>query len=210
VRGPYEFGRASTKQLLTVHHDLQIVLQDAIQYMDFSITQGARTVEEQIRNIRKQVSDTLDSRHIPRDDAGLYDPNAPCVAVDLVPYTKGVNPWPQDSDSRVVRQKKAHRFYYMQGIIYTCAQKQGIRIRQGLDWDMDGDFFDQKFDDLPHVELVVSDWQKLVVEGTLLAEANEAGIGPLRLLTRYVGKRGLGLVDTFFASVESGSIKLKK
>lgn len=173
MAGPFNFGTASSAQLTTVHHDLAIIMGEAIEIFDFSIHQGARTVEEQIRNIRKGVSKTLDSRHIPRNTDGEYDPNAKGMAADCLPYTKGVNPWPQDSDPSKVRQKKAHRFYYLQGIFYTIAKRNSIDIIQGVDWDMDGDFFDQTFDDLPHIQLAVR-LPKLRVEGELLEMANEA------------------------------------
>ncbi len=44
----------------------------------------------------------------------------------------------------------------------------------------------------------------------LVVEADAAGIGPLRLLARYLGKKGLGVVDAFFASIETGSVTRKK
>ena len=173
MAGPFNFGTASQSQLVTMHHDLRIIANDAIEIFDFSAHQGTRTVEEQIRNIRREVSKTLDSRHIPRDEEGNYDPNLPCSAGDFLPYTKGVNAWPQDSDSRKVRQKKAHRFYYMQGIFLTIAKSHKIEIIQGVDWDMDGNFFDQSFDDLPHLQLARK-LPKLIVSGELLEMANEA------------------------------------
>lgn len=172
---PYDYGRASTAVFVTLHHDLQLILTDLIRIYNVSLIQGARSVEEQIRNIRRRASKTLDSRHIPRDATGKYDPSKPAIAVDLVPYQKGVNPWPQDSDPSVVRQKKAHRFYFMQGMIFRIAAEHSITIRQGVDWDGDADFLDQKFDDLPHIELVRPDWPRLVVDDEdLLALANEA------------------------------------
>lgn len=173
MAGPFSFGTASSSQLATLHHDLQIILGDAIEIFDFSIHQGSRTVEEQIRNIRKGVSKTLDSRHIPRNQDGEYDPNAKGMAADCLPYTKGVNPWPQDDDPRKIRQKKAHRFYYLQGIFLTIAHRHDIEVIQGVDWDMDGNFFDQSFDDLPHIQLARR-LPKLRVEGELLEMANEA------------------------------------
>lgn len=169
------FGRNSSKQLVTLHHDLQIILTELVEVYDISITQGARTVEDQIRNIRNGASKTLNSRHIPRDPStGKYDPNAPACAADVIPWQKGVNPWPTDDDSRVIREKKKGRLYFMQGRITEIARRHSIKIRQGVDWDGDSDFFDQKFDDLPHVELLLIHWPKLVVEGALLEEANEA------------------------------------
>ncbi len=171
----FSYGSNSAKELATLHPDLQIIFTELLEIYDHSITQGARTLDTQIANIRRGVSKTLDSRHIPRDEAGRYNPTYPCMAADVVPYTKGVNPWPQDSESRNVREKKKARFYYMQGIIRHIAYREGIEIRQGMDWDRDNDFMDQSFDDLPHIELYVPDWPRLIVsDDDLLGRANEA------------------------------------
>ena len=173
MAGPFNFGTKSQSQIVTMHHDLQIIANDVVEIYDISAHQGARTVEEQIRNIEKRVSKTLDSCHIPRDEDGNYDPNGKSWAGDFLPHSRGVNPWPQDSDSRKVREKKKARFYYMQGIFRSIAHKHNISIRQGTDWDMDDDLFDQTFDDLPHVELY-RPRPKLIVTGELLEMANEA------------------------------------
>lgn len=172
MAAPFSFGRRSDAQFVTLHHDLQIILTSAIEIYDFSITQGARSIEQQILNISRGVSKTIDSRHIPRDNDGRYNPNAPALAADCTPYTQGVNPWPQDSDPRHIREKKKARFYYLQGILYSIAQQHSIAIRQGVDWDGDADFFDQTFDDLPHIELPSS--AKLWLPDDLLEQANEA------------------------------------
>ena len=112
----YVHGRNSLKQLATLHHDLQIIVTHLLETFDHSVGQGARTLDEQIANIRRGVSKTLDSRHIPRDEGGFSNPTFPCMAVDLVPYQKGLNPWPQDADSRSVREKKKARSWTGLGI----------------------------------------------------------------------------------------------
>lgn len=170
----FSYGRSSQAVLVTVHPDLEIIAMHVIEVFDIRLLQGARTIEEQIWNIRRGVSKTLNSRHIPRDEEGRYDPNQPAIALDFAPYKFGVNPWPVDSDSRATREKKKGRWYYAQGIIRQVAHEHGIEIRQGVDWDMDGNFFDQSFDDLGHVELVQLDWPPLIVEGELLERANAA------------------------------------
>ena len=170
---PFSFGTASQAQLDKAHADLRRVLERAIQVVDFSVIETARTIEAQIRNIRRGVSKTIDSRHIPRDADGLYDPAQPSIAADCDPYQKGVKAWPQDGDSTEVRQKKLHRWYYMQGVFLAMAHEEGVHIRQGVDWDMDRDFFDQTFDDLPHVELHVP-WPKLKLSPEQLEAANDA------------------------------------
>ncbi len=170
----YSHGHNSQKEIATLHHDLQIIVVGLIEVYDHSVQQGARTVDDQIANIRRGVSKTLDSRHIPRDEDGFYDPTKPCIACDLVPWQKNLNPWPQDDDSCKVQGKKKGRFYFMQGIVRQIAHTEGIEIRQGQDWDRDNDFMDQSFDDLPHLELWIPKWPKLIVEGELLERANEA------------------------------------
>ena len=117
-----KFGAHSSGEMAKLHHDLAIVASRVIEIYDFSVQQTARTIEEQIRNIRKGVSKTVDSRHIPRDDDGNYDPRALAIAGDFIPYQKGVNPWPQDDDDPSIRQKKAHRFYYMQGLFRMASE----------------------------------------------------------------------------------------
>ena len=61
-------------------------------------------------------------------------------AVDLHPY-------PIDwTDTR--------RYYYLAGIMYVLARSASIKLRWGGDWDRDGSFADQTFNDLPHFELL--------------------------------------------------------
>lgn len=151
--GPFRFGHSSTAQLETLHPDLRRVLEGAIEIFDFSITEGRRSIETQIVYLRRGVTRTIDSRHIPRDEEGAYDPEGLSQAADLTPYQPGVNPWPLATDTPETREKKAHRFYFMQGILYTVARNEGVHVRLGVDWDSDLDFFDQSFDDLGHIEL---------------------------------------------------------
>lgn len=151
--GPFRFGPSSTAQLETLHPDLRRVLERAIEIVDFSVTEGRRSIETQIIYLRRGVTRTIDSRHIPRDDDGAYDPDGPGEAADLTPYQPGVNPWPQPGDSPAEAAKKAHRFYFLQGILYAIARDEGVDVRLGVDWDSDLDFFDQTFDDLGHIEL---------------------------------------------------------
>ena len=151
--GPFRFGRSSTAQLETLHPDLRRVLRRAIRIVDFSITEGRRSLETQIVYLRRGVTRTIDSRHIPRDERGDYEPEGLSEAADLTPYQPGVNPWPQRGDSPEVVQKKAHRFYFLQGVLYAVSHALKVDVRLGVDWDSDLDFFDQTFDDLGHIEL---------------------------------------------------------
>lgn len=151
--GPFAFGTSSTRQLETLHPDLRRVIERAIEIVDFSITEGRRSIDTQITYLRRGVTRTIDSRHIPRHEDGTYDPDGLSEAADLTPYQPGVNPWPLSTDPEEVRAKKARRFYFMQGVLYAIAVEEGVDVRLGVDWDSDLDFFDQSFDDLGHIEL---------------------------------------------------------
>lgn len=159
------FGSSSERELRTVHHDLNIIAYRSIEIYDFKVIQGARNIERQIINIRNGVSKTIDSRHIPRDAEGNYDPEEKGMAVDLAPWPVK---WPTDEEP-----KHANRFYYMQGILRAVAEDEDIKIIQGVDWDSDGDFYDQSFDDLPHLQLAKK-IPRLIVPTELIGEVNDA------------------------------------
>jgi len=185
--GPFSFGLNSTNQLNTLAEPLRLVLLKAVESYDFSITEGRRTLDTQIRNIRSGASKTIDSRHIPRDARGVYDPQGLSEAADLVPYQKGVNPWPQSGDTSEEVAKKHRRFYFMQGILYQAAKELDVDVRIGVDWDGDLDFFDQDFDDMGHIELR-TERADLKVPADRIAEVNEAlkskGLKPLPQTSR--------------------------
>lgn len=131
---PY-FGRTSKRRLVGVHPDLRAILDDVVKIYDITIPPdgGARTRERQAELYRNGDSQRLDSHHIIQADGYAH-------AVDPVPY-------PVDWDDR-------RRFDIMAGLLFMAAEKRGIKIRWGGDWDMDWDLRDQEFHDLPHIELV--------------------------------------------------------
>ena len=147
MSGPYRYGGKSRTQLGTCDPRLRTIFEKLIEFMDVSILEGRRTFAQQLRNIGKKVSKTINSRHIPRTDDGAVDLRGLSKAVDASPYPIM---WPNRSKDR---EKQIARFYFMQGAIRAIAHYEDIPIRQGVDWDGDGDFFDQSFDDLPHVEI---------------------------------------------------------
>lgn len=65
---------------------------------------------------------------------------SPSIACDIAPY-------PLDWDD-------ASRFTELQiKFIKPIAKRLNIPIRQGVDWNMDGNLTNDRWDDLPHVEL---------------------------------------------------------
>jgi peptidoglycan L-alanyl-D-glutamate endopeptidase CwlK len=157
---PY-FGSKSLIQRDTCHPDLQVVLNELIKIIDYSITCGVREDEEQFRLFKigreqnksgewvvvgKTVTNidgkTKKSKHQKKDDGFSH-------AVDIAPY-----PLDYSDDN-----KKRARFYFLMGAFEGVAQRlheEGRilhKFRYGLDWDNDRDFNDQSFDDLPHIEM---------------------------------------------------------
>lgn len=129
-----KFGERSKQRLEGEHPDLIAIFEDVIKIYNITILKdgGARTRERQAALFAKGATKTMKSLHLPQEDGFAH-------AVDAAPY-------PVDWNDR-------ERFYYMNGLIRMAAEKRGIKIRQGHDWDGDGDFKDQRFDDLPHTEL---------------------------------------------------------
>lgn len=141
----YLFGSRSTTELETCHKDLQRVAHRALGYgvMDFSVTDGRRTTEEQIK-LHRQGRSTLDG--VTRKSKHQADPPELSRAMDLIPYpgtVNGVNVW-----------NDKQRFSVLAGLIMAAAAEEGVKIRWGGDWDGDGNNADSSFHDMPHFELV--------------------------------------------------------
>ena len=84
----YYLGRRSRRELGGVHPHLVRVVERAIRLttQDFTVHDGIRTIEEQREYVRRKVSYTMRSRHLPQHDGYGH-------AVDLVPYINGKLRW---------------------------------------------------------------------------------------------------------------------
>jgi len=147
------FGRTSRKRLETCDCDLQVILEEAIKYVDFSIVQGHRPVEQQFgyykrgRSVkpngtwyvtdRTKVITNIDG-YIKKGKHN-YDPS---LAVDVVPYYNGKMDWKD-------RERFRNIVYFIKGIAYAM----GYELRIGCDWDSDFENRDHKLRDVPHLEL---------------------------------------------------------
>lgn len=141
----YLFGSRSTAELETCRPELQRVAHRALGYgvMDFSVTDGRRTTEEQIK-LHRQGRSTLDG--VTRKSKHQAGPPQLSRAMDLMPYpgtVNGVNVW-----------KDKQRFSVLAGLILAAAAEEGVAIRWGGDWDGDGNNADSNFHDMPHFELI--------------------------------------------------------
>lgn len=80
-----KFSKQSKQLLEQVHPDLQIILNEAIKYIDFSILSSTiRTEEEQRKFVSEGKSQTMNSKHLKKF---LPEYNQEySLAVDIAPY----------------------------------------------------------------------------------------------------------------------------
>lgn len=121
------FGKKSIANLRGVNIKLVNVLNQAIKHFDFSVIEGMRSLETQTQYVADGVSKTLKSKHLEGK------------AVDIAPY-------PIDYDDE-------ERFVYLGGFILGVASQLGVKLRWGLDWDMDTYTKDTNFRDIGHFEI---------------------------------------------------------
>lgn len=124
------------QKLNTCHPDLVKIFKEVIAVMDCTIIEGVRSTETQEEYVRTGKSKTRLSKHLKQADGYAH-------AVDCGVFIKGRVEW---DDLRY--------YYYLGGIVKAIADDFGIKIRWGGDWDSDGDFSDQTFNDLVHFELI--------------------------------------------------------
>jgi peptidoglycan L-alanyl-D-glutamate endopeptidase CwlK len=118
------------KILYNAHPDLVLVILMAAQLsqVPFKVNESIRSVEQQKANIKKGVSWTMHSRHLPSADGKSR-------AVDIVPL---------DSDGRAVLS--AWPVYFkLAPFIKAAAAKVGVVVEWGGDW--------KKTPDGPHWQL---------------------------------------------------------
>jgi len=125
------FGKQSIARLETCDAKLQRLANELVKHQDCTILCGYRSPEEQQKLLDSGVS---------RVGPGQSKHNTlPSKAMDISPY-------PIDWNDR-------ERWLMWCGFIKGVAAVMGIKIRMGADWDMDGYTSDQKFHDMPHIEL---------------------------------------------------------
>lgn len=132
-------GKLSTERLATCHPDLQRLLREvdrrlgASKALDFTVVCGHRGQKEQDEafNAKPQRSTKRwpDSKHN----------KLPSLAVDVAPYPTF---WGDEAS-----------FARLAGYIEAVADELGIPIRWGGDWNGNGRTEDERFVDLPHLEL---------------------------------------------------------
>lgn len=129
------FGPESRRQQNTCDDRLIRLQNEAIKYIDHTILEGHRDQAHQDADYAKGVSK-------------LKWPNGahnkfPSRAFDFAPY-------PIDWSNKVTA---LGRFMLVAGVYLVCAQRLGIKIRFGWDWNRNLDPRDESFLDWGHIEL---------------------------------------------------------
>lgn len=136
----FAYGKASTKELLTVDEKLQKVFYKVLELgiVDISILQGVRSKEEQNLYYLHGKSKVKwpDSKHNTKKKSDKSQ------AVDACPYINGKASF-----------NNMH-CCFLAGIIFAVAASMGIKIRWGGNWNMDHEpITGQEFQDLVHYEI---------------------------------------------------------
>ena len=126
------FSAPDLDRLKRLHPELQRLFVEAIKQTPFTIRDTNRGRADQEKAFREGKSKVHFS-----DSAHNYSPS---LAADIYPL-------PVDFKNR-------EAFRHLQiDVLKPLAKKLGIPIRQGIDFNMNGVLTDDKFQDLPHVEL---------------------------------------------------------
>lgn len=138
------FSKRSRENLDTCHRDIQRLFIEVVKIFDCSIDCGHRPESEQ-DYVFKQGRSTKrwpDSTHN----------EIPSKGVDAIPFPII---WPDKRNRPNDYVKDLGRFYMFDGYVLGIASQMGIEIISGSDWDRDFNLLDQRFDDLPHFQLIL-------------------------------------------------------
>ena len=132
-----KFSQTSKNRLSTCDPKLQVLLYNIIEYYDCTILFGHRDKATQ----NKAYAEHKSTKKWPNSKHN----SLPSIAVDVAPW-----PIPKEWGKK---WKDRVKFYELKAIMFYEAERQGIKLRWGGDWDMDEDYWDNTFDDLVHFEL---------------------------------------------------------
>lgn len=112
---PYRLSKTSLARLKGVDQRLVSLVYEMLWYIDVSVIEGLRTLEQQRQNVAKGVSQTLKSKHLEGK------------AVDLWPY-----PVPRQVNGQLDSRSEAwNRMAFVAGY---CAGQLGLKLTWGGEW----------------------------------------------------------------------------
>lgn len=130
------FSFDSMTKLASCDIDLQLILNEAIEIIDFKVLCGHRGKEEQEKAVREGKS----KLHFPNSKHN----SLPSKAVDIAPYFK---------DKPNIDWNDLLAFGFLAGVVKAVAAKRGKKVIWGGDWNNDGRTKNETFLDLPHFEI---------------------------------------------------------
>lgn len=143
----FKFGTTSLKRLKTCDERLQEIMHEVIRIYDITILEGHRTPEQHAINIKNGVTKVAYEK-------SKHSTN-PSLAIDIAPWPIPAKWGDAGADGLYSEseQKERAKFYYLAGLVMGIASSLGVSLRWGGDWDGDGSYADQRFDDLVHFEI---------------------------------------------------------
>lgn len=125
----YFWGTRSRNRMRGLHPDIVTVLERLIEVVPFDVTvlEGMRNKTTQALYVKRGVSWTMNSRHLTGH------------AVDIAPLKNGKIDW-----------NDIGLFVELGRWVFKVADELGIVLQWGGDWDLDGDWRDEKKFDGPH------------------------------------------------------------
>ena len=127
----YKFSQRSLDNLKNVDERLVRICNELIKRVDFTVIEGHRTIERQ-QELYKQGFSQIDG--VSKKGKHNYSPS---LAIDIIPYEKGHNPFDGSKKSEAMFNVLAQEFK-------KVAKEKNISIVWGGDW---------KFKDLPHFQV---------------------------------------------------------
>ena len=127
----YKFSQRSLNNLKNVDERLVRICNELIKRVDFTVIEGFRSLERQ-----KEMYDKGFSKIDGISKKGKHNYN-PSLAIDIIPYKKGHNPFDGSKESDIMFDNLAKEFKQV-------AKELGINITWGGDW---------KFIDKPHFQI---------------------------------------------------------
>lgn len=158
------YGTASQKVRATICPELQDVFDEALQFFDHALFSGARSEEEQNQMLEDGKTELAwpNSKHNVGPEAG----RELSYAVDVVLYHEKYGAiWCTPKEAVTIAKDfdtKPHRAMFWMQMQYarfhervlTIAERKGIKLRWGGDWNGENGILDQDFDDYFHWEIV--------------------------------------------------------
>ena len=127
----YKFSQRSLDNLKNVDERLVRICNELIKRVDFTVIEGFRSLERQ-----KELYDKGFSKIDGISKKGKHN-YSPSLAIDIIPYKKGHNPFDGSKESDIMFDNLAKEFKQV-------AKELGINITWGGDW---------KMRDYPHFQL---------------------------------------------------------